>query len=49
MIARKLLAAGVAQGPALGRGLDAALRRKLDGEISGREEELRAALDAARG
>jgi tRNA nucleotidyltransferase (CCA-adding enzyme) len=43
-----LLAAGVAQGPALGRGLDAALRRKLDGEISGREEELRAAIDAAR-
>jgi tRNA nucleotidyltransferase (CCA-adding enzyme) len=43
-----LLAAGVAQGPALGRGLDAALRRKLDGEISGRDEELRAALDAAR-
>ena len=42
-----LLAAGVAQGPALGRGLDAALRRKLDGEISGREDELRAALDAA--
>jgi tRNA nucleotidyltransferase (CCA-adding enzyme) len=42
-----LLAAGVSQGPALGRGLDAALRRKLDGEISGREEELRAALDAA--
>jgi tRNA nucleotidyltransferase (CCA-adding enzyme) len=42
-----LLAAGVAQGPALGRGLDAALRRKLDGEISGRDEELRAALDAA--
>jgi tRNA nucleotidyltransferase (CCA-adding enzyme) len=42
-----LLAAGVAQGPALGRGLDAALRRKLDGEISCREEELRAALDAA--
>jgi tRNA nucleotidyltransferase (CCA-adding enzyme) len=43
-----LLAAGVAQGPALGRGLDVALRRKLDGEISGRDEELRAALDAAR-
>ena len=42
-----LLAAGVSQGPALGRGLDAALRRKLDGEISGREDELRAALDAA--
>jgi tRNA nucleotidyltransferase (CCA-adding enzyme) len=44
-----LLAAGVAQGPALGRGLDVALRRKLDGEISGRDEELRVALDAARG
>ncbi|MGB7686389.1 MAG: hypothetical protein WBL45_11475 [Solirubrobacterales bacterium] len=42
-----LLAAGVAEGPALGRGLQAALRRKLDGEISGREEELAAALAAA--
>ena len=29
-----LIAAGVPQGPALGRGLDAALRRKLDGEIA---------------
>jgi tRNA nucleotidyltransferase (CCA-adding enzyme) len=43
-----LLAAGIPEGPALGRGLDEALRRKLDGEIRGREEELRAALDAAR-
>jgi tRNA nucleotidyltransferase (CCA-adding enzyme) len=43
-----LLSAGVPQGPALGRGLEEALRRKLDGEISGREDELRAALDAAR-
>jgi tRNA nucleotidyltransferase (CCA-adding enzyme) len=43
-----LIAAGVPQGPALGRGLDEALRRKLDGEISGREEELAAALAAAR-
>jgi tRNA nucleotidyltransferase (CCA-adding enzyme) len=43
-----LLAAGVPQGPALGRGLQAALRRKLDGEISGREAELAAALEAAR-
>lgn len=44
-----LLAAGVPQGPALGRGLAAALRRRLDGEVSGREEELAAALEAARG
>jgi tRNA nucleotidyltransferase (CCA-adding enzyme) len=43
-----LIAAGVPQGPALGRGLDAALRRKLDGELTGREEELAAALAAAR-
>jgi tRNA nucleotidyltransferase (CCA-adding enzyme) len=44
-----LIAAGIPQGPALGRGLDAALRRKLDGEVSGREQELAAALEAARG
>lgn len=44
-----LIAAGLRQGPAIGRGLAAALRRKLDGEIDGREEELGAALDAARG
>lgn len=44
-----LIAAGVRQGPAVGRGLDEALRRKLDGEIAGREAELDAALDAARG
>jgi tRNA nucleotidyltransferase (CCA-adding enzyme) len=43
-----LIAAGVPQGPALGRGLAEALRRKLDGEISGREEELRVALALAR-
>jgi tRNA nucleotidyltransferase (CCA-adding enzyme) len=42
-----LLAAGVPEGPALGRGLQVALRRKLDGEIGGREEELAAALEAA--
>jgi tRNA nucleotidyltransferase (CCA-adding enzyme) len=42
-----LLAAGVPEGPAVGRGLHAALRAKLDGELSGRERELRAALDAA--
>ena len=43
-----LLAAGIPEGPALGQGLDAALRLKLDGEISGRKGELAAALDAAR-
>lgn len=42
-----LIAAGVAEGPAVGRGLAAALRAKLDGEVRGRDEELRAALDAA--
>lgn len=43
-----LLSAGIPQGPALGRGLDAALRRKLDGEVAGREQELAVALEAAR-
>jgi tRNA nucleotidyltransferase (CCA-adding enzyme) len=42
-----LLAAGVEEGPAVGRGLEAALRAKLDGELDGREQELRAALAAA--
>lgn len=42
-----LLAAGVAEGPAVGRGLAAALRAKLDGEAAGREAELRIALRAA--
>lgn len=44
-----LIAAGVPQGPAIGRGLGAALRAKLDGELSGREAELSAALAEARG
>ena len=43
-----LIAAGVPEGPAVGGGLAAALRAKLDGEVSGRDEELRIALDAAR-
>jgi tRNA nucleotidyltransferase (CCA-adding enzyme) len=43
-----VIAAGVPQGPAVGRGLREALRRKLDGELSGREEELAVALEAAR-
>jgi len=42
-----LLERGVAQGPALGRGLGAALRAKLDGETLGRDDELRVALGAA--
>jgi hypothetical protein len=44
-----LIAAGVSEGPAVGRGLREALRRKLDGEIDGRDEELRAAVEAAKG
>jgi len=42
-----LIEAGVSQGPAIGRGLNAALAAKLDGEASGYEDELRVALDAA--
>lgn len=42
-----LIAAGVEAGPAIGRGLKLALERKLNGEISGREAELAAALEAA--
>jgi tRNA nucleotidyltransferase (CCA-adding enzyme) len=43
-----LLAAGVPEGPAVGRGLRAALSAKLDGRATGREQELQAALQAAR-
>jgi tRNA nucleotidyltransferase (CCA-adding enzyme) len=42
-----LIAAGIEQGPAVGRGLRAARRKKLEGEIRGREEELATALAAA--
>ncbi len=42
-----LLDAGIAQGPALGRGLAAALAARLDGTIATRDEELRVALAAA--
>ncbi len=42
-----LLAAGVPEGPAIGRGLRAALAAKLDGGANGREQELAAALNAA--
>ena len=44
-----LLAAGVPEGPAIGHGLDAALSGRLDGELSGRDQELQIALAAARG
>jgi len=44
-----LLAAGVKSSPALGRALAETLRRKLDGEVSGREDELRVAVSIARG
>jgi tRNA nucleotidyltransferase (CCA-adding enzyme) len=44
---RDLLAAGVPEGPAIGHGLRAALAAKLDGRVSGREQELAAALEAA--
>ena len=46
---RDLLAAGVAEGPAIGRGLRAALAAKLDGHALGREQELAEALNAAGG
>jgi tRNA nucleotidyltransferase (CCA-adding enzyme) len=40
-----LLAAGVPEGPEIGARLQRALDRKLDGEASGREQELAAALE----
>jgi len=42
-----LIAAGIREGPALGQALAETLRAKLDGEISGREQELAAALATA--
>ncbi len=46
---RDLLAAGVPEGPEIGRGLARALARKLDGELGeDRDAELAAALEAAR-
>jgi tRNA nucleotidyltransferase (CCA-adding enzyme) len=43
-----LLAAGVPQGPAIGRGLAAALAARLDGRARDRQQQLAAALEAAR-
>jgi tRNA nucleotidyltransferase (CCA-adding enzyme) len=40
-----LLAAGIAEGPEIGARLARALDRKLDGDVSGREQELAAALE----
>lgn len=45
---RDLVEAGIPESPAIGRALDAVLRRKLDGEVSGREQELALALELAR-
>jgi tRNA nucleotidyltransferase (CCA-adding enzyme) len=42
-----LLSAGVPEGPAIGRGLRAALKAKLDGHAAGRDQELEQALQAA--
>jgi tRNA nucleotidyltransferase (CCA-adding enzyme) len=41
-----VLAAGVPEGPEVGRALAGALERKLDGEVAGRDDELAAALAA---
>jgi tRNA nucleotidyltransferase (CCA-adding enzyme) len=43
-----LLEAGVPEGPAIGRALEETLRRKLDGLVDGRDEELETALTVAR-
>jgi tRNA nucleotidyltransferase (CCA-adding enzyme) len=42
-----LLAAGVPEGPAVGEALEETLRRKLDGFVSGRDQELEMALQVA--
>jgi tRNA nucleotidyltransferase (CCA-adding enzyme) len=43
-----LLAAGLPESPLLGRALAQTLVRKLDGEVDGRDDELRVALEIAR-
>ena len=43
-----LLAAGLPESPVLGQALAATLARKLDGEVDGRDDELRVALEIAR-
>ncbi|MBA3358076.1 MAG: hypothetical protein H0U20_01325, partial [Thermoleophilaceae bacterium] len=44
-----LVDAGLPPSEAIGRALEETLRRKLDGEVAGREEELRTALELAQG
>lgn len=44
-----LLEAGVPEGPAVGRGLAAALAAKLNGDVRGRDDELAVALEASGG
>jgi tRNA nucleotidyltransferase (CCA-adding enzyme) len=43
-----LLAAGIPEGPAIGRALEETLRRKLDGLVRGHDDELATALEVAR-
>jgi tRNA nucleotidyltransferase (CCA-adding enzyme) len=43
-----LRAAGVPESPAIGRALEETLRRKLDGQVAGRDAELALALEIAR-
>ncbi|MDQ2630537.1 MAG: hypothetical protein M3Y75_06130 [Actinomycetota bacterium] len=43
-----LIEAGIPQGPAIGRGLRTARRKRLEGEIVNRDHELAVALEAAR-
>jgi tRNA nucleotidyltransferase (CCA-adding enzyme) len=45
----ELLAEGIPEGPAIGRALEETLRRKLDGLVAGRDEELDTAMSLARG
>ena len=44
-----LLAEGVPESPAIGEALAETLRRRLDGQVAGRDEELRTAVELARG
>jgi tRNA nucleotidyltransferase (CCA-adding enzyme) len=43
-----LRAAGIPESPAIGRALRETLKRKLDGEVAGRDDELAVALEVAR-
>jgi tRNA nucleotidyltransferase (CCA-adding enzyme) len=43
-----LRSAGIPESPAIGRALRETLKRKLDGEVAGRDEELASALEVAR-